>query len=108
MSRMRAIVVAVALLSLAATLTACREEGEIQISSLEFEGVSQVDKGALANALKTKKGSWLPWGRKRYFDRRAFERKAARETPRPEIERLARRRNVRERRARAIVAREPQ
>ena len=23
--------------------------------------------------LQTKKGAWLPWGRKRYFDRRAFE-----------------------------------
>ena len=52
---------------------ACREEGDIQISSLEFEGVEQVDKAALANALQTKKGSRLPWGRKRYFDRRAFE-----------------------------------
>ena len=29
--------------------------------------------GALANALQTKKGSWIPWSRKRYFDRRAFE-----------------------------------
>ncbi len=51
----------------------CREEGDIQISSLTFNGVEQVDKGALANALQTKKGSWIPWGRKRYFDRRAFE-----------------------------------
>ena len=51
----------------------CREEGDIQISSLSFDGVKQVDKGALANALQTKKGSWIPWSRKRYFDRRAFE-----------------------------------
>jgi outer membrane protein insertion porin family/translocation and assembly module TamA len=51
----------------------CREEGDIQISSLSFNGVEQVDKDALANALQTKKGSWLPWGRKRFFDRRAFE-----------------------------------
>ena len=51
----------------------CREEGDIQISGLTFNGVEQVDKGALANALQTKKGSWIPWGRKRYFDRRAFE-----------------------------------
>jgi outer membrane protein assembly complex protein YaeT len=51
----------------------CREEGDIQISGLSFNGVKQVDKGALANALQTKKGSWIPWGRKRYFDRRAFE-----------------------------------
>src|SRR5687767_15597030 len=51
----------------------CREEGDIQISGLSFNGVEQVDKGALANALQTKKGSWIPWGRKRYFNRPAFE-----------------------------------
>src|SRR5688572_14057981 len=51
----------------------CREEGDIQISGLTFNGVEQVEKAALANALQTKKGSRLPWGRKRYFDRRAFE-----------------------------------
>ena len=55
------------------SVAACREEGDIQIASIKFTGVEQVDAGALANALQTKKGSWLPWGRKRYFDRRAFE-----------------------------------
>jgi outer membrane protein assembly complex protein YaeT len=51
----------------------CREEGDIKISSLSFEGVDQVDQGALKNALQTKEGSWLPWGRQRYFDRTAFD-----------------------------------
>ena len=51
----------------------CREEGDIQISGLTFNGVEQVDKDALASALQTKKGSWIPWSRKRYFDRRSFE-----------------------------------
>jgi outer membrane protein insertion porin family/translocation and assembly module TamA len=51
----------------------CREEGDIQISGLHFNGVDQVDKGALTSALQTKQGSWIPWSRKRYFDRRAFE-----------------------------------
>ena len=51
----------------------CREEGDIQISGLTFNGVNQVDKDALAGALQTKQGSWIPWSRKRYFDRRAFE-----------------------------------
>ena len=62
-------------LVLAAALlgTGCREEGDIKISSLKLNGVEAVDKGALQSALQTKKGSWLPWGRKRYFDRRAFE-----------------------------------
>jgi outer membrane protein assembly complex protein YaeT len=55
------------------SVAACREEGDIQISSLKFNGVEQVDKDALANALQTKEGSWIPWGRKRYFDRLAFE-----------------------------------
>ena len=51
----------------------CREEGDIQIAGLDFNGVAQVDKGALTGALQTKEGSWIPWSRKRYFDRRAFE-----------------------------------
>jgi outer membrane protein assembly complex protein YaeT len=51
----------------------CREEGDVQISSLEFNGVEQIDEGGLRAVLQTKKGSWIPWGRKRYFDRRAFE-----------------------------------
>ena len=61
------------LLLAVAFAAACREDGDIVISSLTFDGVTQVDKGALANALQTKRGSRLPWGPKRYFDRRAFE-----------------------------------
>jgi outer membrane protein assembly factor BamA len=53
--------------------TACREEGDVRIASLDFNGVEQVDKGALTSALQTRKGSRLPWGRKRFFDRSAFE-----------------------------------
>ena len=54
-------------------LVGCREEGDIQIHTLDFQGVTQVDKSALANALQTKRGSRLPWGHKAYFDRRMFE-----------------------------------
>ena len=61
------------LLCLALLAAACREKGDIKIASLKFTGVQQVDKNALANALETKQGSKIPWGRKRYFDRRAFE-----------------------------------
>jgi outer membrane protein assembly complex protein YaeT len=60
-------------LLVALTGVACREEGDIQISSLEFNGAEQIEVGALRAVLQTKKGSWIPWGRKRYFDRRAFE-----------------------------------
>jgi outer membrane protein assembly complex protein YaeT len=52
---------------------ACREQGDIKIHSLDFQGVKQVDKKALAAALQTRRGSKLPWGHKTYFDRRAFE-----------------------------------
>jgi outer membrane protein assembly complex protein YaeT len=61
------------LLLVAIAAAGCREDGEIQVSSLDFTGVEQVDKDALLSALQTRKGSRLPWGRKRYFDRRAFD-----------------------------------
>lgn len=60
-------------LAIALAAAGCREEGEIKISSLKLEGVESIDAGQLRNALVTKKGSRLPWGKKRYFDRRAFE-----------------------------------
>lgn len=52
---------------------ACRVEGDVRIATLDFNGIEQVDKDALRSVLQTKKGSWLPWGRKRFFDRRVFE-----------------------------------
>src|SRR5688572_16270984 len=61
------------LLFTAVACAACHEDGDIQISSLDFTGVERVDKGALASGLQTKRGSRLPWGRKRFFDRSAFE-----------------------------------
>src|SRR5918995_1292434 len=61
------------LLFSAVACAACHEEGDIQVSSLEFKGVERVDKSALASGLQTQRGSRLPWGRKRFFDRSAFE-----------------------------------
>ena len=61
------------LLVVALCVGGCREQGDIRIKSLTFNGVKQVDKTALANALVTKAGSRLPWGKKSFFDRRAFE-----------------------------------
>jgi outer membrane protein insertion porin family len=60
---------------LAAALMAagCHEEGEIKVASLKFKGAAAISEGRLRSALQTKKSSRLPWGRKRYFDRRAFE-----------------------------------
>ena len=52
---------------------ACRENGDIKIHKLEFQGVKQINKGELASALQTKAGSKIPWGKKTYFDRKAFD-----------------------------------
>jgi outer membrane protein assembly complex protein YaeT len=71
MTRARARILFVLLLSSCAA--GCREQGDITIHSLNFEGVKQVNKSALADALQTKRGSRLPWGRKTTFDRRAFD-----------------------------------
>ena len=61
------------LLVIALCVSGCREQGDIRIRSLHFNGVQKIDKNALKNALVTKQGSKLPWGHKAYFDRRAFE-----------------------------------
>ena len=57
----------------AALVSGCREQGDIQVKSLTFEGVEGVDEGALKSALVTKESSWLPWGDKKYFDRSRFD-----------------------------------
>jgi outer membrane protein assembly complex protein YaeT len=63
----------VLLLAITLCVAGCREQGDIMIRSLEFRGVEKIDKKALTNVLATKQGSRLPWGRKSYFDRSAFE-----------------------------------
>src|SRR2546426_823740 len=63
----------IVVLGISHALAAGHEEGDIKIASLKLNGVKSVDKEQLANALQTRAGSRLPWGRKRFFDRRAFE-----------------------------------
>jgi outer membrane protein assembly complex protein YaeT len=72
-SLLATLVLGFALVGAALLAAGCREDADIKISSLKFEGVESIDEGQLRNVLQTKKGSWLPWGRKRYFDRRDFE-----------------------------------
>jgi len=67
------ILLLILLLPVALCVASCREQGDIQIKSLTFNGVKQVDKKALLNALATKQGSRLPWGHKTHFDRPAFQ-----------------------------------
>src|SRR6476659_1803933 len=62
-----------ALLVLAISAVACKEEGTIKVHSLKFNGVKAVDAGRLKDALATKQSSWIPWGKKAYFDRSRFD-----------------------------------
>lgn len=61
------------LLVVALCATACKEKGDIRVKSLTINGVKQVSESALKQALATEASSKLPWGRKKYFDRQAFE-----------------------------------
>src|SRR5262245_59028616 len=61
------------LLLVAAVAAGCKEEGTIKVHSLKFVGIKAVNEGRLENALATKESSWIPWGRKRYFDRSRFD-----------------------------------
>ncbi len=54
-------------------LGACREEGGVKVTSLEFDGLQAVEAGQLKSVLATGDSSWLPWGEKRYFNREQFE-----------------------------------
>ena len=44
----------------------------IKVSSLKIHGASQLGAGRLQSVLGTRASSWIPWGRKRYFDRAVF------------------------------------
>src|SRR3979409_965262 len=61
------------LLALAVSAAACNEEGTIKVHKLTFKGVQAVDTGRLKAALATHESSWIPWGKKAYFDRSRFD-----------------------------------
>ena len=61
------------LVAVAALASGCKEEGTIKVHSLKFEGVKAIDQGRLRDALATRQGSKLPWGKKAYFDRARFD-----------------------------------
>jgi outer membrane protein assembly complex protein YaeT len=57
----------------ACVLGACREEGDIKVTDLSFNGNSAVSSADLNRVLATRESGWLPWSSKRYFDREEFE-----------------------------------
>lgn len=69
-TRLTAVVLAAAL----SLTTACREDGTgIEVKDLKFVGLQAVSADQLRSVLATAESAWLPWGEKRYFDRRQFE-----------------------------------
>ncbi|HET9010397.1 MAG TPA: POTRA domain-containing protein, partial [Gemmatimonadaceae bacterium] len=45
----------------------------IKVTSLKIHGADQLGAGRIKSILGTRSSSWLPWGRKRFFDRAAFD-----------------------------------
>lgn len=70
---MRMSVFALAVAALALSAAACKDEGSIKVNSLSFKGVKAVDASRLKDALATHESSWIPWGKKYFFDRSRFD-----------------------------------
>jgi outer membrane protein assembly complex protein YaeT len=63
-----------AIVLLAAVATSCRETGDVQVTSIKFNGATAVKPEELKPLLATQESGFLPWSRKRFFDRAEFDR----------------------------------
>src|SRR5689334_22531887 len=70
---MRRLPLFVFLAALAVAAAGCKEEGTIKVHKLAFKGVKAVEESRLEAALATRQSSWIPWGRKAFFDRSRFD-----------------------------------
>jgi outer membrane protein assembly complex protein YaeT len=70
---MRRALPALFLLVTIAFAAACKEEGGVKVSSLNFSGNQAVSGDQLKTILATQASSKLPWGEDRYFSREQFE-----------------------------------
>jgi outer membrane protein assembly complex protein YaeT len=68
MRRLLATVVLIAMTS------GCRETGDVQVTSIKFRGATAVKADELKGILATQESGFLPWSRKRFFDRPEFDR----------------------------------
>ena len=71
---MRRLFTSAALLLAAVAASACRETGDVQVTSIKFEGTTAVQADELKAILATQESGFLPWSRKRFFDRPEFDR----------------------------------
>ena len=59
---------------LLAFAVSCRETGDVQVTSIKFRGNNAVSAGELKAVLATQESGFLPWSRRRFFDRPEFDR----------------------------------
>ena len=59
---------------LLAFAVSCRETGDVQVTSIKFRGNNAVTGGELKAVLATQESGFLPWSRRRFFDRPEFDR----------------------------------
>ena len=71
---MRRLLTTAALLVAAIVASSCRETGDVQVTSISFEGTNAVKPDELKAILATQESGFLPWSRKRFFDRPEFDR----------------------------------
>jgi outer membrane protein assembly complex protein YaeT len=57
-----------------ALLSACKETGTVQVSTITFNGNKGIDAQSLKAVIATRESGFLPWSRKHFFDRAEFER----------------------------------
>jgi outer membrane protein assembly complex protein YaeT len=63
---------------LALAASACRETGDVQVTSITFEGVNAVEADQLKGIIATRESGFLPWSSKHFFDRQEFDRDVSR------------------------------
>lgn len=63
-----------ALLLLALAAPACKENGDVQVSSITFRGADAIRAEELKAVIATRENGFLPWSRKQVFDREEFDR----------------------------------
>ena len=61
------------ILIVASAAASCRETGDVQVTSITFTGNGAVQSGELKAIIATQESGFLPWSRKRFFDRAQFD-----------------------------------
>ena len=81
---------AIALACSLSPLSACRETGDVQVTSIEFMRYEGAQPDELKAIIATRENGFLPWSRKHFFDRSEFDRdvkRSRRTTPTAAIRR---------------------